>query len=92
MFAWPLNVPADGQTASVITVFVRNEEGNELRGRTVTVNTSLGQFQETTLPVDKLGKAEFKIKSDRPGTAQVKAVIDNSTPITRTITIEFTAS
>lgn len=90
LFAWPLRLPSDGTSESTVSVFIRNENGDELGRRTVTLTTSLGQLQTSSIITDKLGKAEFKIKSATAGTAEIKGVIENSTPINQTLTIEFT--
>lgn len=92
IFAWPLKLAADGVAESTVTVFVRNNNGDEFGKRAVTLTSTMGQLSETTVVADKLGKAEFKIKSSSPGVAEIKAVIDNAVPINQTISIEFTPS
>ena len=89
IFAWPLKVVADGRSESVITVFARTENGDELSNRSITLTSSVGQLVETTVVTDKLGKAEFKIRSTIAGMADLKAVVDNTTPINQTVVIEF---
>lgn len=91
IFAWPLQITADGQSTSDITVFIRTEKGDELGKRTVTLTSSIGQLVESTVTTDKLGKAEFKIRSQNTGIAEIKAIVDNSVPINQTIFIEFTS-
>lgn len=90
IFAWPLKVPANGADSSTITVFVRNKSGDEFGKRAVTLTSTIGQISEPTVVADKLGKAEFKIKSSAPGTAEIKAIIDNTISINQTLSIEFT--
>lgn len=89
IFAWPLKIAADGQSESVITVFARNEKGDELGKKAVTLTSSIGQLVESTVVADKLGKAEFKIRSSAPGVAEIKAIVDNTTPVNQTVSIEF---
>lgn len=89
LFAWPLRVPADGKSESTINVFIRNDNGDELGKRTVTLTAAIGEFEESTVVADKLGKAEFKIKSSVAGIAEIRGVVENSTPIVQTVSIEF---
>ncbi len=91
IFAWPLKVVADGRAESVITVFARNGQGDELSNKAVTLTSSIGQLVETTVVTDKLGKAEFKIRSSNQGIADLKAVVDNTTTVNQTVSIEFTS-
>ena len=92
IFAWPLKVVADSRSESVITVFARNENSDELSNRTITLASSIGQLVESTAVTDKLGKAEFRIRSSTIGLADLKAVIDNTTPVNQTVVIEFISS
>lgn len=89
IFAWPLQVPADGSTDVVVSVFIRNEEGDELGGKKVSLTTTVGQFQQQEVVADKLGKAAFILRSSEAGVAEIKGMIDGATAITHTITVRF---
>ncbi len=88
IFAWPLSVPADGETISEVTVFVRNSEGKGLEGQSVTLTSSLGTIQSPTLMTDTDGKAIFNLTSTSPGVAEINAMVDNK-KLLRKITVEF---
>jgi len=89
IFAWPLQAPADGSTDVVVSVFIRNEDGDELGGKKVTLTTNLGKFQQQEVVADKLGKAAFILRSGEEGVAEIKGKIDDAVSITHTITVRF---
>ena len=88
MFAWPLKVSADGKTPITITVFARNYNGRAIPGKSVTLTTNFGKLQQTTITTDTEGKSLFRITSDSPGVAEIKAMIDNI-EVQRTISVKF---
>lgn len=88
MFAWPLDVKADGKTTSLITIFVRDDEGKAVADKNVRVQTTVGELQESGAVTDKGGKALFHVSSATPGVAEIQAVVDN-TPIRRKISVKF---
>ncbi len=88
IFAFPLEVKADGKDFSKITVFVRNEKGVPLSAKEVTLQTSLGVVSPTRVTTDKNGKAEFQLSSTQPGLANIKAIVDNI-EIQKSVTIKF---
>jgi hypothetical protein len=88
IFAWPLTVKADGETASQITVFIRNEEGKGVAEKTVRLETTVGQVREPSVVTDKSGKATFRVVSSEQGLAEIRFIVDNSR-IDRPVTVEF---
>jgi hypothetical protein len=88
MFAWPLDVKADGKTVSEITIFVRDDDGKAVPDKNVRVQTTVGDLQETGAVTDKGGKVLFHVSSATPGVAEIQAVVDN-TPIRRKISVKF---
>lgn len=88
IFAWPLSLPADGQSSSEVTVFVRNVDGKGLEGKQVTLTTSVGSFQAGSAVTDTDGKAIFNLTSSSPGVAEIDAMVDNK-KLLRKITVEF---
>lgn len=88
VFAWPLSLKADGEEESEITVFIRSEDGRSIEGKTVTLETTLGEVLEDTVVTDKGGKALFTLTSSSPGVAEITAIVDNST-VTRTVSVKF---
>ncbi len=87
-FAWPLTLEADGKTESEITVFVRNDEGKGISGKTVRLTSPVGEIKEPTFVTDANGKATFHISSGSPGLAEIEVVVDNN-PIRNNVSIQF---
>lgn len=88
IFAWPLSVPADGETESEVTVFIRNAEGKGLEGHQVQITSSIGSISPSQVSTDTEGKAVFKLSSTTPGVAELDATVDNS-ELLRKISVEF---
>ncbi len=90
MIVYPLSLPADGTSESVITVFVANSKEKPLPNKIVSATTSLGQLSAQSVTSEGANaKAEFKLSSSTPGTAQITVTIDNSVNL-KPVTIEFT--
>ncbi|OGK34310.1 hypothetical protein A3A93_00335 [Candidatus Roizmanbacteria bacterium RIFCSPLOWO2_01_FULL_38_12] len=88
IFAWPLELPADGKTKSEITIFLRDNEGRGLQGHEVSIQSSIGSVQEGLLTTDSKGSAVFHLTSQTPGVAKIEALVDN-TKLQRSITVQF---
>lgn len=88
IFAWPLEVPADGKTESEITIFIRNQDGKGIAEESVRLVSSIGQVKEGMLSTNAEGKAIFHISSGQVGVAQITAFVDNK-KLQRTISIKF---
>lgn len=88
IFAWPLEVSADGVTSSEITVFVRTDEGQAVPDKIVQLSTNVGTINEQSMITDNSGKALFTIQSATPGIAQIQAVADGI-QLQRTVSIQF---
>lgn len=88
VFAWPLNVKADGKEKSTISVFVRDEDGRAVADKNVRLTSTLGQLSSQSARSDKLGKVEVTLTSAQPGLAEIEAFVDN-TPIRTKISIKF---
>jgi len=73
ILAWPLTVKADGQAATTVTVFLRNEKNYPVPNRSVSVSSTIGSFRENELTTDKGGKAEFHLISNTAGVAEISA-------------------
>lgn len=89
IFAWPLSLPADGKSETIINVFVRNEKETPITDKKVTLTTTLGIIKETQPISDKQGKTEFKLSSSNQGVAQIKTTVDNSIELEQKISIQF---
>lgn len=89
MFAWPIEVQADGKTSVKIDVFVRSESNKLVPNKQVSVRSTLGQVQPSSGITDKNGKTSFTLASDQPGTAELTAIIDNTTELSKKLTIKF---
>lgn len=88
IFAWPLELPADGKTESEITLFIRNVEGKGIPEVSVRITSSMGQIKEGLLSTNSEGKAIFHVSSAQPGVAQIEAFVDNE-KLQRTISVKF---
>lgn len=89
IFAWPLTAPADGRTQATVTVFVRSVSGKPVANRIITLTTTLGNVRENSLTSDAEGKAAFALTSPSVGVAQISAMIDNTLPVTKKISVKF---
>jgi len=87
-FAWPLTVEADGKSESEITIFVRNDEGKGISGKTVRLSSPVGKIKEPSLVTDAAGRVAFRISSSNPGLAEIEVVVDNN-PIRNNVSIQF---
>ena len=88
MFAWPLDLKADGKETTLLTIFIRDEDGKAIPDKTVRIQSSIGTVREPASVTDKGGKALFHITSDAAGVAEIQALVDN-TPIRRKISVKF---
>ena len=88
MFAWPLDLKADGKDTTLLTIFIRDEDGKAIADKTVRIQSSIGTVREPASVTDKGGKALFHITSDAAGVAEIQALVDN-TPIRRKISVKF---
>ena len=88
IFAWPLEVIADGKSTSEITIFVRDAEGRGLAGHEVNITATNGAIQEGLITTDTQGKAIFHISSQTPGIAQIEALVDK-VKLQRNISVQF---
>lgn len=88
LFAWPLEVQADSESISEITVFVRTDEGQAVPDRIVQLSTNVGTISEDSVVTDTSGKAVFTLSSAVPGIAQVQAVVEGI-QLQRTVSIQF---
>lgn len=88
IFAWPLETPADGETPTEITIFVRTPDGNAVPDSQVQIASSLGTIQNPSAITDESGKAQFQLRSSTPGIAEVRAIAGGF-ELQRSITIQF---
>lgn len=88
IFAWPLELNADGKDATLVTIFVRDSDGKAIADKNVRIQSTVGQVEEPQAQTDKSGKALFHVSSTSPGVAEIQAVVDN-TPIRRKISVKF---
>lgn len=88
LFAWPLTLSADGNSKSVITIFVRSSTSKPLSSKVTTLSTTLGTLSSATATTDKEGKATFALSSSISGTAEIKASVEGI-PLDKGITVKF---
>lgn len=89
IFAWPLSERADGVKQVKVNVFVRSKTNRPLSKKTVSVTTTLGNIQKVSDVSDNAGQTDFIITSSTPGIANLSATIDNTIPLTKTLSIKF---
>ncbi len=89
IFAWPLTEKADGNTQVEVDVFVRSKSNKPVPKKTVNLTSSLGNVQALSNVSDTQGKATFIITSSTSGMAQLSAIIDNTIPLQKTVTVKF---
>lgn len=88
IFAWPLELKADGTERSEITVFIRDNNGRGLDNRQVRLTSSLGNLQNNQATTDSQGKTVFSLTSTTIGVAQIEAFVDNR-KLQKTISVKF---
>lgn len=88
VFAWPLLIPADGETQSTVTIFVRNSNGQGIPSKNISVSTTLGTFDVSTGVTNSEGRVDFTLTSSELGIAEVTAQADNLA-LSRSVTVEF---
>lgn len=89
LFGWPLTAKADGKDEVNINVFVRSENNKLIPNKTVKLDTNLGSIRTLSDISDKDGKTSFVLTSDSTGLAQISALIDNSIPVSKKLTVKF---
>lgn len=87
----PNSVAADGTSAAIMTVTVRNASGQPLAGKSVTLAGVLSGLTVTPASVmtDANGVATLALRSTTEGTITIAAFAD-STVLTQTATVQFT--
>ncbi len=88
IFAWPLEVKADGKERSEVSVFIRDNNGRGIPEKDVRLSASLGDIQSTQSQTDSQGKIVFYISSTTNGVAQIEALVDNR-KLQKTISVKF---
>ncbi|MDA1317016.1 MAG: Ig-like domain-containing protein [bacterium] len=88
IFAWPLNVPANGTAETEVTVFIRNNESKGLNEQQVKIASSIGTVKEGEIITDAEGKAVFHVSSSVVGVAEIEAFVDNKR-LLRKISVQF---
>lgn len=85
----PASVPADGVSVSDVSVYVTDEEGAPWSGKTVTLSTTLGGFDDFPIPLmtDSDGLVRATLKSSTIGTATITGTCDSTQD---QATVEFT--
>lgn len=88
IFAWPLEIKADGKERSEVSVFIRDNNGRGLPEKEVSLSASTGDVQSTQSTTDSQGKIVFYISSTTNGVAQIEALVDNR-KLQKTISVKF---
>ena len=88
-----LSLPANNTDFAVITVLVKDGQGNPLKNKKVVLKTSRSLEDTITIlnsTTDDAGKAKFKIKSSNPGISTLIAIVDD-VALTKTLYLQFTS-
>ncbi len=88
LFAWPLEIPADGQTKSDITVFVRDADGQGMENQQVRITSTIGIIDQPNTTTDSNGEATFSLTSSSIGIANIEAFVDN-TKLPRKVSVQI---
>ena len=87
----PISIPADGSTASTITVSLQDAGGNPVAGKTVTLASSRGVVDTISAasgPSSASGTVTFTVQSTTPGTAIFNATdVTDGLPLTQTAAV-----
>ncbi|MBI2611898.1 Ig-like domain-containing protein [Candidatus Gottesmanbacteria bacterium] len=87
-------VPQVGNSDIKVDVYIRDQDGNVMPGKTVKLSTDLSSVTiepSDSQNTDNLGKASFSLKSDSPGTANLTVVETTSNvTLTQKLSVEFT--
>ena len=92
--ASPAAIAANGTTSSAITVTLRDDEGNTLSGKTVTLSQGAGSSAITPVNAvtDANGKAVFTVRNTAAETVTYTAAVsEDNVTVTQTATVTFTA-
>jgi hypothetical protein len=88
ILAYPLSLQA-GNGSSKVTVWVRNKEGKGIPNQPVSLTTSLGTLDISSLNSDGQGRAIFSLTSSTPGTATLNATIAGTITPSNTVSVVF---
>jgi hypothetical protein len=83
-----LTVPADGKTSADVIIHVQDRYGNPITQAHVTLISNREDQIDQPAPTNQHGVAFGRIRSVRPGPAEIRAVID-STPISNPLHLTF---
>lgn len=89
IFAYPLSVPADGNAASTISVFVRSDKGMPVKDQQVTLAASVGTVRESSATTDEQGKASFHLSSTATGVADIQVFVAGSLKLSQKLSVKF---
>ena len=90
IFAWPLTAKTGDKVE--VNVFIRNANNTPLDKKSVRLTTNLGLINgssESTSQSDKTGKALFILTSDKSGTAQITALVNDKIQLSQKISVKF---
>jgi PKD repeat protein len=97
MTATPDTLPRDGSSQTVITVAVRDESGQPVSGRRLTLGTTAGTLSQSDVVTGNDGRVSFTLTAPAPGstgnTVEVFATPvggDANNAVTRTVSIALT--
>jgi hypothetical protein len=88
IFAWPLDLEANGDDTSEITIFVRNIKGRGMSNKQIQLTATIGELQTSQKMTDGQGKAVFYLSSTQAGVAEIEALVDNVT-IKKDVSVQF---
>lgn len=88
IFAWPLEVKADNEENTEITVFIRDKDGKGIPEKQVTISSTIGDILGNPSITDSQGKAVFTITSATNGVAEIEAMVDNR-KLQNNVTVKF---
>ena len=79
LFVSPLNAKANGDERIRVTVFILNDQGLGVLGRSISLSSDINLTQETVQGLtDAVGKAVFDIQAKKPGDYYLDVKVDGT--------------
>ena len=87
ILGYPLTIPADGTTKSVLDVFIADDSGAPLANRKVDVSVTLGEIAPASATTDQNGHVSCHLTMTEPGISTVQVTVDGA-PLNKKLTIK----
>lgn len=85
VFANPLEI--SGTQRSIISVFVRNDEGTACPGQQVAINATSGALNPQQVTTDADGSAAFQLNCTDQGVINISAIVNSAITLDQNLTV-----